>query len=72
MKTVNFYTTEEVKTPVVEFLNSLTAKQAQKVTWVLQLVEELDVIPSTDLKKLVDTEDIWEVRAQVGNNILGY
>ena len=69
MKTVNFYTTEEGKTPVVDFLDSLTANQAQKVTWVLQLVEELDVIPSTYLKKLVNTEDIWEVRAQVGNNI---
>jgi phage-related protein len=69
MKTVNFYITEEGKTPVIEFLDSLSAKQAQKVTWVLQLIEELDVIPSTYLKKLVNTEDIWEVRVQVGNNI---
>ncbi|MEO9943928.1 type II toxin-antitoxin system RelE/ParE family toxin [Paraglaciecola sp.] len=69
IKTINFYTTQEGKTPVVEFLDSLTAKQAQKITWVLQLVEELDVIPTTYLKKLVNTQDIWEVRAQVGNNI---
>ncbi|MFT6992513.1 MAG: phage-related protein [Paraglaciecola sp.] len=69
MKTVNFYTTEEGKTPVIDFLDSLSAKQAQKVTWVLQLIEELDVIPSTYLKKLVNTDDIWEVRVQVGNNI---
>jgi phage-related protein len=69
MRTVNFYTSEDGKTPVIEFLDSLTAKHAQKVTWVLQLVEELDVIPATYLKKLVNTEDIWEVRAQVGNNI---
>ena len=61
MKTVNFYATEEGKTPVIDFLDSLSAKQAQKVTWVLQLIEELDVIPSTYLKKLVNTEDIWEV-----------
>lgn len=69
MKTVNFYTTEDGKCPVIEFLDSLTSKQAQKVTWVLQLVEELDVIPATYLKKLVNTEEIWEVRAQAGNNI---
>ena len=69
MKTVNFYITEEGKSPVTEFLDSLTAKQAQKVTWVLQLVEELEVIPTSYLKKLVNTEQIWEVRAQVGNNI---
>ena len=69
MKTINFYTTQEGKTPVAQFLDSLPAKQAQKITWVLQLVEELDVIPTTYLKKLVNTQDIWEVRAQVGNNI---
>ena len=69
MKTVNFYTTDEGKTPVIDFLDSLSAKQAKKVTWVLQLIEELDVIPSTYLKKLVNTDDIWEVRVQVGNNI---
>ena len=69
MKTVNFYTTEDGKCPVTDFLDSLTSKQAQKVTWVLQLVEELDVIPVTYLKKLVNTEEIWEVRAQAGNNI---
>ena len=69
MKTVNFYTTEDGKCPVTDFLDSLTTKQAQKVTWVLQLVEELDVIPVTYLKKLVNTEEIWEVRAQAGNNI---
>jgi phage-related protein len=39
------------------------------VAWVLQLVEELDVIPTSYLKKLVNTEDIWEVRVQAGNNI---
>ena len=69
MINVNFYTTEDAKTPVIEFLDSLTAKQAQKVAWVLQLVEELDVIPTTYLKKLVNIEEIWEIRAQAGNNI---
>jgi phage-related protein len=69
VKNVNFYTTEDGKNPVIEFLNSLTAKQAQKVTWVLQLIEELEIVPTSYLKKLVNTEQIWEVRAQVGNNI---
>jgi phage-related protein len=69
LETINFYTTQEGKIPVAEFLDLLPAKQARKITWVLQLVEELDVIPTTYLKKLVNTQDIWEVRAQVGNNI---
>jgi phage-related protein len=55
--------------PVEEFLDSLTGKQAQKVLWVLRLVEELDVVPSQYLTKLAGTEDIWEVRAQFGGDI---
>jgi len=35
----------------------------------LQLIEELEVIPTTYLKKLVNTDDIWEIRVQVGGNI---
>jgi len=46
----------------------LPGKAAQKVTWVLNLIEDLDVVPSTYLKKLVSTEDIWECRIQLGSN----
>ncbi len=52
-----------------EFLDALTSKQAQKVAWVLQLIEELEVVPTQYFKKLVNTEDIWEVRIQQGGNI---
>ena len=41
----------------------------QKVAWVLQLIEELDVIPTTYLKKLTNTDGIWEVRIIVSGNI---
>jgi len=54
---------------VEEFLDSLSGKQAQKVSWVLQLIEDMEVIPVKYFKKLVNTDDIWEVRVQVGNNI---
>ncbi len=47
----------------------MAGKQAQKVLWVLQLIEELDVIPRQYFKKLVDSEGIWEVRIQLGNDI---
>jgi len=69
MRNINFYTTEDGKCPIAEFLDSLSGKQAQKVAWVLQLIEELDKIPTTYLKKLVNTDNIWEVRVQVGGNI---
>ncbi len=60
---------ESGRCPVEEFLDSLSAKQAQKVTWVLELVEELDVVPAQYLKKLVDSDEIWEVQVQASNNI---
>lgn len=69
MRTVNFYRTGSGNCPVEDFLDSLSGKQAQKVVWVLRLIEELDVVPRQYLKKLVNTEDIWEVRVQFGGNI---
>ena len=69
MRTVNFYRLPDDKSPVEEFLDSLGGKQAQKVLWVLQLIEELDVIPRQYFKKLVGSEGIWEVRIQFGNDI---
>ena len=69
MRTVNFYRLHNGNCPVEEFLDSLTGKQAQKVLWVLQLIEELDGIPRQYFKKLVDGEGIWEVRIQFGNDI---
>ena len=53
----------------LEFLDSLAGKQAQKVLWVLQLIEELEVIPRQYFKKLSDSEGIWEVRIQFGNDV---
>lgn len=69
MRKINFYRTDDDKCPIEEFLDSLNSKQVQKVAWVLQLVEELEVVPTTYLKKLVSTDDIWEIRVQVGGNI---
>jgi phage-related protein len=69
MKEISFYKTDLGHCPVEDFLNSLTGKQAQKVVWVLKLIEELETPPAQYLKKLINTDDIWEVRVQLGNNI---
>ena len=69
MRTINFYRQTNGKSPIEEFLDSLTGKQAQKVLWVLQLIEELETVPRQYFKKLVDSEGIWEVRVQFGNDI---
>lgn len=55
MREVRFYRTPTGHCPVQEFLDSLTGKQAQKVVWVLRLVEELEAVPAQYLKKLGGT-----------------
>lgn len=69
MKQIEFYRTRSGYCPVKEFLDSLSGKQAQKVTWVLKLIEEHHPVPRQYFKKLVNTDDIWEVRIQFGGNI---
>lgn len=60
------------RSPIDEFLNTLSSKQAQKVAWVLNLVEELDVVPSQYFQKMPNTEDLWEVRVKTGSNIFRF
>jgi phage-related protein len=69
VRKILFYRTGSGQCPDEDFLDSLDGKQAQKVTWVLQLVEEVDRLSGQYFKKLVNTDDIWEVRVQVGSNI---
>ena len=54
--------------PVRDFLESLSEKAFQKVAWVLRLITELHRIPSTYLKKLKGSDDIWECRIQLGSD----
>jgi phage-related protein len=75
MREIIFYRTDSHRCPIEEFIDSLSGKQAQKVLWVLRLIEEFDSVPSQYLTKLVNTDDIWEVRVQLGNNafrLLGF
>jgi len=64
-----FYHLESGRCPVEEFLDTLTDKQFEKVAFVLDLIEQLNIIPEVYLKKLKGSDDIWEVRVQYGNNI---
>jgi phage-related protein len=69
VRTVKFFRDSVGKCPIEEFLDNLSAKQAQKVTWVMRVVEELEKVPELYLKKLKNTDDIWEIRVQTGANI---
>ena len=58
-----------------EFLDSLNAKQAQKILWVLKAVQELPQVPKQYFKKLEGPGDLWEVRAEFGGDafrLLGF
>ena len=69
VREIKFYKSAEGNEPIKKFLNELNGKQAAKVVWTLQLVEELEILPSKYFKKLVNTDDLWEVRVAYGNNI---
>lgn len=69
MREIIFYKTLAGESPIEDFLDSLNGKQAQKVTWVLQLIEDLERVPTAYFKKLQSTDGIWEVRVQQGGNI---
>lgn len=75
MLEIQFYRTAAGACPVEGFLDSLNAKQAQKVLWVLKAVQELPRVPQQYLKKLEGREDLWEVRAEFGGDafrLLGF
>ena len=69
MRKVLFCQTASGQKPIEDFLDSLSSKHAQKVTWVLKLVEDLERVPSIYFKKMVNTQDLWEVRALAGSSI---
>ena len=75
MRIIKFYRTRSGNCPIEDFLQDLSAKQAKKVAWTLRVVRDLEQVPTQYLKKLKNTDDIWEVRATLGNNtfrLLGF
>lgn len=69
MRKIKFYRLETGKCPVEEFFDSLTNKQFEKIAFVLDLIEQIDIVPRKYFKKLKGADEIWEVRVQHGNNI---
>ena len=75
MREIRFYRSASGRSPVEDFFDSLSAKQAQKVLWVLRLIEEMEVVPAQYFKKLPGTDGLWEARAQHGGEafrLLGF
>jgi phage-related protein len=75
MREIIFYRTENGKCPVEDFLDSLSKKQVEKVFFVLDIVETLNIVPNKFFKKLESTNKIWEVRIRYGDSsfrLLGF
>lgn len=70
MKEIVFYKRPNGNSPIDEFIDSLNTKQASKLLWTLRLVRSLERVPKEYLKKLKGTDDIWEIRSQLGNDII--
>ena len=69
MRKIIYHSLDNGKCPVADYLNNLSQKQVEKVFFVLDLIERLDIVPRKFFKKLEATADIWEARIQHGNNI---
>ena len=65
---IKFYRTKAGRSPVKDFIDALSGKQAQKVAWVLRLIEELESVPTKYFKKLINTDDIWEACVDFGRD----
>lgn len=52
-----------------EFFSKQRPKVQDKIIWTLTLLEELSVIPETYLKHIENTDGLYELRIQQGNDI---
>ncbi|MBT3193041.1 MAG: type II toxin-antitoxin system RelE/ParE family toxin [Verrucomicrobia bacterium] len=72
MREVIFYETDAGHSPVEEFLDTLSTKQALKTAWVINLVEDMGVVPAQYFQKMRSTDDLWEIRVKVAGNIFRF
>ncbi|HEX8330324.1 MAG TPA: type II toxin-antitoxin system RelE/ParE family toxin [Hymenobacter sp.] len=52
-----------------DFYKAQTDKVKKKILWTLRVVEDLDQIPETYFKHLTGSDDLYEIRVQVGSDI---
>lgn len=68
MREIVFYRTRTGRSPVDEFLRSLSAKQRGKIAWVIDIVRKVERVSPEYLKKLGGTDGLWEIRATYGGD----
>jgi hypothetical protein len=55
MRKIQFYRSEMGKCPVEEYFDSLTNKQFEKISFVLDLIEQIDIVPRKNENKTIST-----------------
>jgi hypothetical protein len=50
MREINFYRLDNGRCPVEEYLDTLSNKKVEKVFFILELIESLDIVPRKFLK----------------------
>ena len=68
MKEILFYKSKSQRNFIEEFLDTLSDKEVEKVLWVFKLIREDEFVSTKFYKKLVNSEDIIEIRVQLSNN----
>ncbi|WP_291101762.1 MULTISPECIES: type II toxin-antitoxin system RelE/ParE family toxin [unclassified Flavobacterium] len=64
IRVVTFY-----KDYFTEFFIKQREKVQDKITWTLDLIEQLEKVPETYLKHIENTGDLYEVRVKQGSDI---
>lgn len=53
----------------LDFYDKLSPEVKKKFNWTLQLIATIDKVPEKYLKHLTNTNGLYEIRVEVGNNI---
>jgi len=68
-KKIEFYENSLGVKPVEQFIKKQKEKVQLKILYVLKIIEEINPVPSKFLKKLTNTDEIWEVKIEYESNI---
>jgi hypothetical protein len=52
-----------------DFFSKQNKKVQAKIVWTLTLIEDLPKVPETYLKHIENTDALYEIRVQLGNDI---
>jgi len=69
---IDFYKTAQGKSPVEKFILSLNPQEQGKIIAAFEYVEKHNHPPRHRFCKMVNTNDLWEVRVKASGNIFRF